>query len=546
MRISRDELSLLDRGGRPTLADMLDKMTFSPTRGSIELNGARMVLSRATFGADLQDELIRRFGEREAMVLLLRLGYRSGREDAEFVRRAWPNLDIGDAFTAGTRLHMVTGTVRVETMHNDFDFRNDRFSGDFLWHDSVEASEYSRRHGRATKPVCWAQTGYAAGYASVFFRKLILYKEVSCAAMGDKSCRVVGKTVDDWGRDDPFVRMFLEEVLVPRAESQPRIEADDAPGPAARAEDLIVAPLRPTLERIAEQGLNALITGPDGSGRFAVANWLTAKRFRTAEVHRVHGGSATLPRVLEAITQALTKGTAGGQVLVIDALEALPEPVQVDLLALLKSARARPEKVLLVGLSTLPLSRLQGQGALRAELLFALSVAHVAMRPLADRPEDVVPLAEAVLERRAQRRSAAALVIEEEARAALKARQWPGNLPQLESTVLRAALLAQTSGRITAADLRAATDDAAPSDAGQAATAGDQNAARIAPLWDALRPLLQDGLTLDQVVSALERHALEETGGNTSAAARLLGLTRAKLHYRLNRKGTVDGGAAAD
>lgn len=540
MRISRDELSLLDRGGRPTLADMLDKMTFSPTRGSIELNGARMVLSRATFGADLQDELIRRFGEREAMVLLLRLGYRSGREDAEFVRRAWPNLDIGDAFTAGTRLHMVTGTVRVETMHNDFDFRNDRFSGDFLWHDSVEASEYSRRHGRATKPVCWAQTGYAAGYASVFFRKLILYKEVSCAAMGDKSCRVVGKTVDDWGRDDPFVRMFLEEVLVTRAESQPRIEADDAPGPAARAEDLIVAPLRPTLERIAEQGLNALITGPDGSGRFAVANWLTAKRFRTAEVHRVHGASSNLPRVLEAIAQALTKGTAGGQVLVIDALEALPEPVQVDLLALLKSARARPEKVLLVGLSTLPLSRLQGQGALRAELLFALSVAHVAMRPMADRPEEVVPLAEAFLARRAQRRSAAAPVIEEEARAVLKARQWPGNLPQLESTVLRAALLAQTQGRITAADLRAATDDAASSVTGQAATASHQNTVRVAPLWDALRPLLQDGLTLDQVVSALERHALEEAGGNTSAAARLLGLTRAKLDYRLNRKGTVD------
>ncbi|MCA1334526.1 XylR N-terminal domain-containing protein [Pseudooceanicola marinus] len=540
MRISRDELSLLDRGGRPTLADMLDKMTFSPTRGSIELNGARMVLSRATFGADLQDELIRRFGEREAMVLLLRLGYRSGREDAEFVRRAWPNLDIGDAFTAGTRLHMVTGTVRVETLHNDFDFRNDRFSGDFLWHDSVEATEYSRRHGRATKPVCWAQTGYAAGYASVFFRKLILYKEVSCAAMGDKSCRVVGKTVDDWGRDDPFVRMFLEEVLVTRAESLPRIEADDAPGPAARAEDLIVAPLRPTLERIAEQGLNALITGPDGSGRFAVANWLTAKRFRTAEVHRVHGASSTLPRVLEAITQALAKGTAGGQVLIIDALETLPEPVQVDLLALLKTARARPEKVLLVGLSTLPLSRLQGQGGLRAELLFALSVAHVALRPLANRPEDVVPLADAFLARTAQRRSAAAPVIEEEARATLKARPWPGNLPQLESTVLRAAMLAQTPGRITAADLRAATDDAAPSVTEQAGAAGEQGAARVAPLWEELRPLLQDGLTLDQVVSALERHALEEAGGNTSAAARLLGLTRAKLDYRLNRKGAVD------
>lgn len=132
MKTPEDEARLLHRGGRPTLADLMDTLEFSPANGAIELNGARMVLARATFGADLQDELVRRFGEHEAMVLMMRLGYRNGREDAEFIRQEWPNLDVGDAFTAGTRLHMMTGTVRVETLHNDFDFKNDRFSGDFL------------------------------------------------------------------------------------------------------------------------------------------------------------------------------------------------------------------------------------------------------------------------------------------------------------------------------------------------------------------------------------------------------------------------------
>ncbi len=541
MRIPPDELGLLDRGGRPTLADMLEKMTFSPTRGSIDLNGARMVLSRATFGADLQDELVRRYGEREAMVLLLRLGYRTGREDAEFVRRAWPNLEVGDAFTAGTRLHMVTGTVRVETLHNDFDFRNDRFSGDFLWHESVEALEYQRRHGRATKPVCWAQTGYAAGYASVFFRKLILYKEVRCAAMGDKSCRVVGKTVDGWGQDDPFVRMFLDEVLVTRAESPSRIGAGAHPRAAeatASLETLILAPVRQDLDLISDLRLNALITGPDGSGRVAAARWLKARRFTSAELHRVHGAAPGLAERIGLIRQALAKGTSGAQVLVIDALEEMPEPAQIDLLDLVHSERARPEKFMLVGISRYSLPRLRRSAALRPDLLFALSVGGISMPPLAARAEDLGDLADAVLARFAQQTRRPAMALSEAARTFAKTQPWPGNLPELERAVLRAALLSQRPEQIPAEDLRRAAAEAAETPLG---TPGDEphppEADRIDTLWHALHPLLREGMTIDGIVSAMERRALAEADGNTSAAARLLGLTRAKLDYRLRRKG---------
>ena len=540
MRIPPDELGLLDRGGRPTLADLLEKMTFSPTRGSIDLNGARMVLSRATFGADLQDELVRRYGEREAMVLLLRLGYRTGREDAEFVRRAWPNLEVGDAFTAGTRLHMVTGTVRVETLHNDFDFRNDRFSGDFLWHESVEALEYQRRHGRATKPVCWAQTGYAAGYASVFFRKLILYKEVSCAAMGDKACRVVGKTVDGWGQDDPFVRMFLDEVLVTRAESPSRIGAGAQPRATeatASLETLILAPVRQDLDLISDLRLNALITGPDGSGRFAAARWLKAKRFASAELHRVHGAAPALADRIAMIRQALAKGTAGAQVLVIDALEEVPEPVQIDLLDLMHSERARPEKFMLVGLSRCPLSRLRTDAALRADLLFALSVGGISMPPLAARAADLGDLADAFLARIAQQTRRPALALSEQARAFAKAQPWPGNLPELERAVLRAGLISKTPDQIPAEDLYAATAEmsdppAKKSDGGLPRP----ECGEMDDLWQKLRPLLQKGLRFDEIISAMERRALEGEAGNISAAARVLGGTRAKLEYRLKRK----------
>lgn len=533
MKTNRDERDLLDRGGRPTLADMLDRMTFSPSRGSIDLNGARMVLSRATFGADLQDELVRRFGEHEAMVLLLRLGYRNGREDAEFVRRAWPNLDIGDAFTAGTRIHMVTGTVRVETLHNDFDFKSDRFSGDFLWHDSVEASEYARRHGRATKPVCWAQTGYAAGYASSFFRKLILYKEVSCAAMGDKSCRVVGKTVDDWGKDDPFVRTFLEEVLVTRAEISPRIRTNALTKGSENAgvlEDMIVAPVRHELDRLAMAGLSTIITGPDGAGCFKAAAWLHEKRFSSGHLHRVHGASDNLPDLLRSIRQTLAKKSAREQTLVIETLEDLPVETQLELVDLIHADGAAPNNFMLVGISHLSLAQLQRESGLRGEFLHALSILPVAMPSLAAREDDISLFGDIYLSHLSTRQTEIGGHLTQGARRFIREQDWPGNLPQLRSTILRAALRSATPNSITAEDIAGALDfdDTPDGDTGSA-----PDPAQIEAHWQAVCALLDHGLSIDDVIARIERRALSEAQGNISAAARRLGLTRAKLDYRL-------------
>ena len=86
-------------------------------------------MQRAAVGVELRRELIRLLGPQEARVFLMRLGFLSGQADARFVRTSWPNLDIGDAFTAGTRLHTFSGVVRVETVYNDFDFRKKRFAG---------------------------------------------------------------------------------------------------------------------------------------------------------------------------------------------------------------------------------------------------------------------------------------------------------------------------------------------------------------------------------------------------------------------------------
>ncbi len=203
MRAPSERSKLLDLGGKPTVRELLSSLVFNPVDGTIRLNGERVMMQRAAVGSALRRELIDILGPHETRIFLIRLGFMSGRADARFIRTRWPSLDIGDAFTAGTRLHTFSGTVRVETIYNEFDFRKKRFAGEFLWHDSVEAEEFCRQHRRTTEPVCWTQLGYASGYASEFFDTLIVSQEIQCSANGHDHCRVVGRPAEVWGRETP-------------------------------------------------------------------------------------------------------------------------------------------------------------------------------------------------------------------------------------------------------------------------------------------------------------------------------------------------------
>ncbi|WP_238364026.1 XylR N-terminal domain-containing protein [Mesobacterium pallidum] len=536
MKISPDESALLARGGRPTLGDLLDRLKFSPTRGSITLNGARMLMTRATFGSDLRDQLVRRYGEHEAMILMLRLGYLSGREDAEFILQSWPELDPGDAFTAGTRLHMVTGTVRVETISNDFDFDADRFSGDFFWHDSVEAGEYHRRHGRALAPVCWVQTGYAAGYASPFFRKLVLFKETSCSAMGHKACRVVGKTVDDWGRDDPFVQLFLNEVLPTGGDMASAVRSGGrgaGRGDALDLDDLVIRPVRDRLDLVLRSGVPALVTGPAGAGCRAAARWLHRQRFRRGAFSIVHARSDELGERLTALRQQGAQGQSSEAYVAISAIEELPTERQWTLLNLISRDQGPPPQV--IALSDMSPAQITGDGRLLPELAYALNVLPVALPPLSERAADLPELARVVLSSAPALRDAPRARLTEAATDRIARLDLPGNLPQLRTLLQRAALLATDPKAIDAPDIEAAL---------AVDTARAPGRERTDP-WILLAPAFANGtLTLDQLNETLVRGALEANGGNVAATARLLGLTRPQLAYRL-RAATDKGTTAA-
>lgn len=551
MKTRFDEDTFLDRGGKPTLRELLRQLMFNPTDGSIKLNDARLVLQRASYNAYLRDELVRSYGKHDARVILTRLGFKAGTEDAKFIRKSWPHLDIGDAFTAGTRLHNMNGVVRVETVHNDFDFKKGKYSGSFLWHDGVEATEYLRNHGLSTEPVCWTQLGYASGYATQFFSNLIVFKEVHCAATGHPHCEVVGRAARTWGEDDELVRIYRNEIvemsrIYPSVRRSDATRTDAEPGSRPTVVDILLAPVREHLDRVALTDIPMFIGGPRGSGKTAAARYLHAataaaeasfKRLSCAEADvdvidhlLVKGAKAKVP------DHGPHAGSAG--TLVLEDVEMLGTGAQLRLTEYLDgnavSVNGSPP-VRLIATSTRSLSDLIGLSAVRRDLLHRLAIMPLAMPQLSQRHDDLPKLASAILERTARRLGRPVPRLTATALNYVTEYDWPGNLPELEAQLLAALLLVDDNDAIDACDLEARR--LPQSQEGH----GSPGNATLDTCLDG--ELAKGNFSLDRLNQRIYDMALNMAKGNVSSAARMLGVTRAQLAYRLQQSGVSEDSA---
>ncbi|MQB41031.1 XylR N-terminal domain-containing protein [Rhizobium sp. ICMP 5592] len=520
---------MLDRGGSPTVRQLLASLVFNPNDGTIRLNGARIVMQRASTLSDLRRELVRLLGEKEARVFLLRLGFMSGRSDARFVRAGWPNLDIGDAFTTGTRLHTFSGVVRVETVFNTYDFRRKRFSAEFLWRDSVEAAEFSKTR-LASEPVCWTQLGYASGYASEFFDTLIVYKEIECAAQGHNHCRVVGKPADGWGLNDPEVALFRERIDVADdigSGSALSGSVGHATGAALSSLDsLILKPVLGKLDRLAATALPVLITGAPGTGRGNAARYLHRRSAAsTTDLRRLVGMQVDLALCAEVARPAkATRRTPRRETIVIDAIETIPVDIQSHFARAVEEGIEEGGPRILAIANECPESRMP---AFSADLHSVLSPLNIRMPPLADREGERLAIAHTMLPALAARMGLKPPSFDAAAEKLIETERWPGNLRQMRGVLIATLNSLNTGTEISAAQIEVALAHLAPNPRnngnGPGNTAIDPN-----------QLLGSDSFSLSALEHSLYETAMERTQGNLSAAARMLGLTRAQLAYRID------------
>jgi transcriptional regulator with PAS, ATPase and Fis domain len=209
----------------------------------------------------------------------------------------------------------------------------------------------------------------------------------------------------------------------------------------------------------------------------------------------------------------------------LDEIGDVPPSIQVKLLRILQereferlgSNKTRHIDVRVLAATNVDLRAALEQGTFREDLYYRLNVMPLNIPALRERKEDIPFLADHLVKKLSKDLGSPVNEISEGAVQRLMAYHWPGNVRELEN-VLERSMVLSTGPVLQADDIR--LDMQLRS---KVQSAGDH--------------FLPDGMTLDDYEQSIIKEALKRANGNKSQAARLLGLTRNALRYRLTQMG---------
>jgi DNA-binding NtrC family response regulator len=170
------------------------------------------------------------------------------------------------------------------------------------------------------------------------------------------------------------------------------------------------------------------------------------------------------------------------------------------------------------------------EGTFREDLYYRLNVVPINIPPLRERREDIAYLADHFIERFTRESGKPIKGITPAAQKLLMEFHWPGNVRELENIIERAVALS-AGDMLDVADIRLDLSPARPAGAAIASSALSAGGAFPPP-----------GMTLEQFEDEMIKEAVRRSNGNKSQAARLLGISRNALRYRLAKMGVPDEG----
>ena len=555
----------------PSAADLRRQVQFSSSDGRIWLAGQRMLLMHAASLGTLRRELVQSIGIAATRRLLLRAGYASGERDAALARQLRTGADAFAMFAVGPQLHMLEGAVQVTPEQLELDPPSGRFLGVFRLDHSWEVEAHLRDFGPQHEPVCWTLLGYASGYTSAFMGRPVLYKEVACAACGHTHCRIEGRPLADWpdgaqlASDYAPEALTLHEHAVPAPswpatmapEDQPERPSDALATLIGRSASFTAA--AQLLRKAAGTQVTVLLAGETGVGKERFARALHALSPRAAKPFVAVNCAALPGELIESELFGTEKGAytgadaaragrferAHGGTLFLDELGELSLPAQAKLLRVLQdghverlgSTQSRPVDVRLVGATHVDLAEAVRVGRFRQDLYYRLNVYPIRIPPLRERVEDIEPFARHLLQRFCALHDKHVGGFTDRALHALRAYAWPGNVREMENRIERGVILADAGQPMGAESLFSD----APTPPGTMPTHTLEASGRLRdapppPHASALVDQLLGGpLALPALEAELIEQAVTRSGGNLAAAARLLGLTRPQLSYRLDK-----------
>lgn len=560
----------LNRSSGLNFRDLSEYLHFSPQDGRIWLDGQRMVLMHNSSLGSLRHEMIERLGVKWARGLLTRCGYSSGARDAQLVRERWPNADPEAIFFAGTQLHSLEGMVQVETVHFEFDPHKGTYDGEFLWHHSSEDDEHIASYGIGTEPACWTQLGYAMGYVTTLLGRLTVFREVECRSMGHSTCRVIGKTVELWGDVEEDLRYLNAEDFVSHG-SNVGPATSPAPLPISNSELPVLGERQligissafiascHMLRRVASTRATVLFSGESGVGKELFARMLHDIGSRKNNAFIPINCAAIPESLIESELFGVERGAftgatesrpgrferAHGGTLFLDEIGTLSLTSQGKLLRVLQEGvveRVGGTKIITVDVRVVAATNVElreavAKGAFREDLFFRLNVFPILLPPLRERRDDIPLLLSHFLEHYNQLHNRTASGFTSKAMRALLNYQFPGNIRELQNLVERGVIATEGNAPIDLLHLFRDEETTRGlllilSEDGGLCEVNNESALEQ---FQRFAPSNSIGPSLDKLEARLVCEAVKECDGNLSAAARLLGLTRSRLAYRMKK-----------
>lgn len=282
-------------------------------------------------------------------------------------------------------------------------------------------------------------------------------------------------------------------------------------------------------EKVAKTDANVLILGENGTGKYVMANYIHQNSNRSAQPFMHVDLGSLSDTIFESELFGYAKGAftdakldtpgrfelANNGTIFLDEIGNVPLHLQSKLLQVIQNrsvtrlgeAKARPLNVRIITATNIDLKQEAALKNFREDLYYRINTMEITLPPLRERREDLLPLAEFLLEKTADKYDRDSIAFDAAALQKIAHHAWNGNIREMENKIERAVILCENN-TITAADLDLT------------------NVTIVAP---------KDEAHLSDIEKATIEKALQKHNFNISKTADELGLSRAALYRRMEK-----------
>ncbi len=569
----------------PGTEDLFAELNFDPKKGLIWLGNQRMFLVDAdAFGAFRRD-LIETIGFAAAKELISRFGYISGAQDARLAREIRKDKGTLQQLAAGPQLHAIKGFLWSEHSGGQMLPEEDTFNTQVHWEDSVEADIHIQAYGIGSMPACWMEVGYSEGFMSTLSGRKIEVRELECRAMGHERCHAVARPVEEWEQVSPdrsFVSATTGKTTRDKSIRQHKIhrQYDKSSNiqSSAVGSSAVFNTVLHRIQRVAPTSASVLLLGESGVGKTLLAKEIHSQSSRKDKPF-VEVNCAAIPeQLMESEMFGVEKGAFTGALqsrsgrfeaahqgtIFLDEISLLPLTAQSKLLRILQtgdmehlgSNKTLNVDVRVIAATNDNLEGLIRKGKFREDLFYRLNVFPIQVPPLRKRLDDLPDLVEMCLRKFSRRHGKKVSRLTSQAFEDILNYDWPGNIRELENVIERGVVLANQEETIDTFHLftHKSGDDGdweaqsaeqplrmlKKTSSNTVSSPRKENTSETEriDIMGLVNLLASRNISVEDLNIEIAAEALSQCEGNVTKAARMIGISRAQLSYKM-KKGVI-------